>query len=139
MKIASSEITVSTRGHSDVIDLTTEVQKAVSKNKITEGTATIFVIGSTAGVTTIEYEPGLVKDLKDAFQRIAPDNILYEHHERWGDDNGSSHVRASILGSSLTVPIVDGQLVLGTWQQIILVDFDTRARERSVLVQMMGN
>lgn len=138
MKVVSSSLSITSRGHTDIIDLTAEIQKILSKNKLSEGTVTIFVNGSTAGVTTVEFEPGLVKDLKSAFQRMAPDNIDYDHHDRWGDDNGHSHVRASILGPSLSVPVIQGQLSLGTWQQIVLIDFDTRARDRTLVVQLMG-
>ena len=138
MKVKSTEFSVYSRGHTDLIDITPKVQKIVSENKFKEGTATVFVTGSTAGLTTIEYEPGLVEDLKEAFQRIAPDDIDYAHHERWHDDNGHSHVRASLLGPSLAVPFVDGTLTLGTWQQIVLIDFDTRERQRNLVVQIMG-
>jgi secondary thiamine-phosphate synthase enzyme len=99
--------------------------------------AVVFVPGSTAAVTTIEYEPGLVKDVKEAFEKIAPEGAAYHHHERWGDDNGSAHVRAAMLGPSLMVPFVKGKLLLGQWQQIVLVDFDTRARTRDVVVQVI--
>lgn len=138
MKIFTSEYTILTQGNTDVVDLSETIRKIVEKEKIREGLATIFVNGSTAGITTIEFEPGLVKDIKEAFQRIAPTDIPYAHHERWGDDNGHSHIRASLLGPSLTVPIHEGKLTLGTWQQIVLIDFDTSARKRTVLVQMMG-
>jgi secondary thiamine-phosphate synthase enzyme len=138
MKTQSFNLSVQSRGHTDVIDITPKIQKILSECKLKEGTATLFVTGSTAGLTTIEYEPGLVKDIKAAFQRIAPDHIDYAHHARWGDNNGHSHVRASILGSSLVIPFVKGTLTLGTWQQIILVDFDTRERERNLVVQIMG-
>ncbi len=138
MKVSHSTLKVSSRGHTELLDITSEVQKILSKSDLKQGSVTLFVQGSTAGLTTIEFEPGLVKDLKDAFQRIAPDDIPYAHHERWGDDNGNSHVRASLMGPSLVVPFLKGKLTLGTWQQIVLVDFDTRARERDLVVQMMG-
>jgi secondary thiamine-phosphate synthase enzyme len=99
---------------------------------------TVFVVGSTAGLTTIEYEPGLVHDIKKAFERIAPESGHYQHHEKWGDDNGHSHVRATLLGPGLTIPVVSGKLPLGTWQQVILVDFDTRPRNREIVVQITG-
>jgi secondary thiamine-phosphate synthase enzyme len=121
------------------MDLTTEVAKAVADSEIVSGIATVFVTGSTAGITTIEFEPGLVHDISTAFERLFPRDLHYRHHERWGDDNGHSHVRASMLGPSLTVPFRDGRLTLGTWQQIILVDFDTSPRTRNYVIQILGD
>lgn len=138
MRIFASELVIPTRGHTDVVDLTETVRKIVAKEKIQEGTAILFVSGSTAGITTMEYEPGLIEDIQAAFGRIAPEELDYAHHQRWGDDNGHSHIRASLLGPSLTVPIHKGKLTLGTWQQIVLIDFDTSARKRTVVVQMIG-
>ena len=115
-----------------------EVAQAVARSRLASGIATVFVLGSTAGVTTIEFEPGLVHDLGTAFDRLAPREFEYKHHERWGDDNGHSHVRAALLGPSLSVPFVKGELCLGTWQQIVLVDFDTRPRNREFLIQILG-
>ena len=138
MTVVSQTEHLTTRGRDDCVDITDAVQRSVTKAKIRQGLATIFVTGSTAGVTTIEYEPGLVHDLKDAVQRLFPDTLRYAHHESAGDDNGFSHLRASFLGPSLTVPIVDGQLQLGTWQQIIIADFDVRPRSRSYLIQLLG-
>ena len=129
---------VPSRGHGDILDITRNVAEAVAGSGLSNGVATIFVTGSTAGLTTIEYEPGLVHDLTAAFERLYPQAMEYLHHEKWGDDNGHSHVRASMLGPSLAVPFVDRTLTLGTWQQIILVDFDTRPRSREYVVQMMG-
>jgi secondary thiamine-phosphate synthase enzyme len=125
---------VETRGHTHVVDITRQVGEAVQGT----GVATVFVSGSTAGLTTLEYEPGLVKDLQEAFEKIAPESAPYHHHDTWGDDNGSAHVRAALLGPSLAVPFVDGKLLLGTWQQIVLVDFDTRARTRDITVQVVS-
>jgi len=125
---------VRTRGHTDIVDITRQVAAAAQGS----GTATVFVPGSTAGVTTIENEPGLLEDLKEAFERMAPEGRRYHHSETAGDDNGTSHVRAAMLGPSLTVPFVDGRLLLGTWQQIVLVDFDTRPRTREITVQVLG-
>lgn len=136
--ILSIRISASTRGHGDVVDLTPQVSRVVSESRVGNGIAAVFAIGSTAGITTIEYEPGLVADLQEAFERLAKEGISYHHDLRWGDGNGHSHVRASLLGPSLTVPIEAGRLGLGTWQQIVLVDFDTRPRQREVLVQVMG-
>ena len=132
------DIRVSTKGRTAVHDLTEQLTKQLKESALKNGTATLFVIGSTAGITTIEYEPGLVKDIKIAYEKVAPEEGHYHHHDTWGDDNGNAHVRASMLGPSLVVPFVDGAFRLGTWQQVILVDFDTRPREREVLVQFMG-
>jgi len=137
--VKTENLKIQTRGNCDVVDITDQVRKAIATSRITNGTVTLFNVGSTAGITTTEYEPGLVNhDIKAAFERIAPQNTRYEHEETWHDDNGHSHVRASVLGPSLAVPIVDGQLTLGTWQQIILVDFDTRPRTRTVICQIIG-
>jgi|TARA_B100000315_G_scaffold260649_1_gene323705 secondary thiamine-phosphate synthase enzyme len=136
--IVTNRISLQSRGHCDIIDITHEVAEQVAKTKITSGTVTIFVAGSTAGITSIEFEPGLVSDLKDMWQRLAPDNITYGHDRTWGDGNGYSHVRASLLGASLVIPFHDKRLTLGTWQQIVLVDFDNRSRSRQVVTQIMG-
>jgi secondary thiamine-phosphate synthase enzyme len=137
--VKTEKISVKTKGNCDVVDITEKVSSAVRQSRITNGTVTLFNVGSTAGITTTEYEPGLVNhDIKAAFEKIAPRNARYEHEETWHDDNGHSHVRASVLGPSLAVPIVDGQPTLGTWQQIILVDFDTRPRTRTVICQIIG-
>lgn len=137
--IKTETICVKTRGNCHIVDLTEEVGQRVAASGMAAGTVTLFNVGSTAGLTTVEYEPGLVQhDLAAAFERIAPQEGRYEHEETWHDDNGHSHVRASLLGPSLVVTFVDGQLTLGTWQQIILVDFDTRSRERHVVCQIMG-
>ncbi len=129
---------IATRGEGEILDVTASVAEAVRESGIAKGVATVFVTGSTAGLTTLEFEPGLVHDLKAAFERLYPREMEYRHHERWGDDNGHSHVRASMLGPSLVVPVIDGVLTLGTWQQIVLVDFDTHPRTREFLVQMLG-
>lgn len=127
-----------TAGQGDVQDVTGEVVAAVSASGMTAGVATIAVVGSTAGITTIEFEPGAVADFDRLFEQLAPRNAAYAHHERWGDDNGSSHVRAALLGPSLALPFSDAQLALGTWQQVVLVECDTRARERELVVQLVG-
>lgn len=127
-----------TRGNGHTIDLTADLQQAVRESGIREGIAVLFVIGSTAALTTMEYEPGLVSDLQRALEGIAPTHASYAHEARWGDDNGHAHVRASLLGPSLTVPIVQGQATLGTWQQVVLIDFDTRPRQRRVQIQILG-
>ena len=137
--VVTEQIKVRTKGNCDIINITDEVQQAISRSKINSGTVTVFNVGSTAGITTVEYEPGLVnRDLAEAFERIAPQSEYYEHEQTWHDDNGHAHVRASLLGPSLVVPFVDVQPTLGTWQQIILVDFDTRARTRTVICQIIG-
>ena len=137
--VKTSKIEVKTRGGCHIVNITEQVSEVVVQAGLVEGTITVFNIGSTAGITTTEFEPGLVNyDIKTLFERIAPRGARYEHEETWHDDNGHSHVRASLLGPSLSVPVIDGRLALGTWQQIILVDFDTRARTRTVICQMMG-
>lgn len=127
-----------TRGQGDVQDLTATVQAAVAQSEVRNGIVTVFVVGSTAGITTIEFESGVIADLDRAFEQIAPRSAEYQHHLRWHDDNGSSHVRAGLLGPSLTVPVMDGSLALGTWQQIVLVEFDTRPRAREIVIQVLG-
>jgi secondary thiamine-phosphate synthase enzyme len=139
MEIKTFSISVSTKGNCDIIDITDDVNAIIVNNKFNEGSAVIFVGGSTAGITTIEYEPGLLKDYPKFFERIAPVNMNYEHDNTWHDGNGHSHVRAAIQGASLTVPFSNGRLLLGTWQQIILVDFDNRSRKREITVQLIGN
>lgn len=138
MEIETHSISISTKGNCDIIDLTDKVRSLISSNNFYEGNALIFAGGSTAGITTIEYEPGLLKDYPKFFERIAPTSINYEHDKTWQDGNGHSHVRAAIQGASLTVPFSKGRLLLGTWQQIIFVDFDNRPRRREVVVQITG-
>ena len=138
MSVQSTTFTLETAGFTDIHDITGRASQFISASGILNGTLTLFVPGSTAGVTTIEYEDGALEDLKNAFERIAPKGFHYAHDARWGDGNGFAHVRAAILGPSLTVPVIRGRLGLGTWQQIILVDFDNRPRERSVILQVMG-
>jgi len=136
--VITKNIHLKTGGQTDILDITEKVAAEVASSGITSGTVTVFVAGSTAGVTTIEYEPGLIADFKNAWQRIAPLGIPYEHDSRWGDGNGFSHVRASFLGCSLVVPFTDKSLSLGTWQQIVVVDFDNRPRSREIVLQIMG-
>jgi secondary thiamine-phosphate synthase enzyme len=136
--VISDRILVRTRGDGDVVDITGETGRAITNCGLKNGIATLFVMGSTAGLTTVEYEPGLVADLGDAFERVAPRDVPYAHNARWGDGNGHSHVRASMLGPSLTVPFEDGRPMLGTWQQIVLIDFDNRPRRRELAVQLIG-
>ncbi len=136
--IITREISLQTKGNCDIIDITPKVAAQVAEAGANDGTATIFVAGSTAGVTTIEFEPGLISDLKAMWEQLVTQNIQYKHDARWGDGNGYSHIRASLLGASLAVPFHDKSLTLGTWQQIVLVDFDNRPRSRKVVVQIMG-
>ncbi len=138
MSVWSLKKTVDSRGDNHIIDITSEIESSVKGVFADSGIVTVFVPGSTGGVTTIEFEPGAVHDLEAAFERLAPRNLEYRHHLRWGDDNGHSHVRAAVLGPSLTVPFLQGRLMLGTWQQIILVDFDTRPRSREYVIQILG-
>ena len=138
MTITTQTEHLKTKGQDDCVDITETVQRAVSRADVRQGLATVFVTGSTAGVTTIEFEPGLVQDLKAAVRRLFPESLPYAHHEAAGDDNGFSHLRASFIGPSLSVPIVDGRLQLGTWQHIVLLDFDTHPRARSYLIQLLG-
>ena len=138
MPVITKNIKINTKGDTDIIDITSKVQDAVSKSNIKSGAATVFVQGSTGGLTTVEYEPGLVQDLKTFFEKVAPKSGHYEHNMRWHDGNGYAHVRASFLGPSLTIPFVEKTLQLGTWQQIIFIDFDNRSRSRELIVQIIG-
>ena len=140
MSAESHTFSVETRGHDEVLNLTDQVAACLNGGTIHTGTATVFVVGSTACITTTEFEPGLAThDLAAAFERLAPRDGAYRHEATWHDDNGHSHVRAALVGPSLTVPVVEGCLCLGTWQQIVLIDFDTRPRTRKVLVQVLGD
>jgi len=136
--VVTKKISLQSKGHCDIIDITPQVEQQVAETKINNGIAVIFVSGSTAGVTTIEFESGLISDFQSMWERNIPQNIPYSHDRRWGDGNGYSHVRASLLGASLVVPFSDKRLTLGTWQQIILVDFDNRPRSRQLILQIMG-
>jgi secondary thiamine-phosphate synthase enzyme len=138
MEVITEHIKISTNGNSEVVDITDKVTGLLHKQKLKEGTAIVFVVGSTASITTTEYEPGLRKDIPEMLERIAPSSSRYHHDDTWGDGNGHAHVRASFLGPSIVVPFTDGKLLLGTWQQIILIDFDTRARNRDIVVQFIG-
>ncbi len=138
MGVFYDEISIQTNGEVDIIDITSDVQSLVSKSKIKDGIVCVFVPGSTGTITTIEYEPGLMSDLPRALEKIAPKGIYYNHHETWHDDNGHSHVRASLMGPSATFPIKKGKLVHGTWQQVVFVEFDTRPRDRNIVVQIVG-
>ena len=136
--VVTKKIALQTKGECDIVDITQQVEREVAEAGINSGVVTLFVAGSTAGVTTIEFESGLLADFQSMWQRNVPKNIPYNHDRRWGDNNSYSHVRASLLGASLVVPFNDKRLTLGTWQQIVLVDFDNRPRSRQVVLQIMG-
>ena len=138
MKIFNYELNRQTQGFTDILDITDEVRSFLAKSKISEGLVTVFVPGSTGGITTIEYEPGLLQDIPEFFDQIIPQNSTYQHDKTWGDGNGFSHVRAALLGPSLSVPVFDGAMKTGTWQQIIFIDFDNRPRNRTITVQIIG-
>ncbi len=137
--IVTKHIKIKTKGENDILDLTDKIDAKIKESKISDGIVTVFVVGSTGALTTIEYEPGLLKDFPDMLARIAPNDIDYEHEKRWHDGNGRSHVKASLIGPSLTVPISNGDLILGTWQQIVFVELDTRQREREIILQIIGD
>ncbi len=138
MIIHNGKINVSTKGFADCVDLTADLEQRLADSKVREGLLTVMIAGSTAAVTTIEYEPGVIRDLQSALGRIAPQDMEYAHNLRWGDGNGFAHVRAALMKPSLAIPVIQGKLSLGTWQQVVLLDFDNRPRNRSVLVQIMG-
>ena len=138
MTIFSETILLSTKGFSDILDITDQVGEVTDRSGSKNGLVTVFCPGSTGSVTTIEYETGVLKDLKKAIEKVAPSGIPYEHDRRWGDGNGFSHVRAAFMKPSLTIPLIGGKLALGTWQQIVFIDFDNRSRERNLIVQIMG-
>lgn len=139
MEIITTSINIKTKGNNDIIDITDDVQSIINQYNFIEGNALVFVAGSTAGVTTIEYEQGLRKDYPDFFEKIIPKNIRYHHDDTWHDGNGYAHIRASLQGASLTIPFKNGKLLTGTWQQIIIIDFDNRPRNRNIIVQLNGN
>ena len=138
MTVFTKKINIEMEAEKGTADITPEVRKAVTESKIKNGIAVAFIVGSTGAVSTIEYEPGLLKDVPRALERIAPTNIDYDHHNTWHDDNGKSHVRSTIIGCSLTVPFIDGELVLGQWQQIIAMNLDTSPRKREIIIQIIG-
>ncbi|MGD8230319.1 MAG: secondary thiamine-phosphate synthase enzyme YjbQ [Desulfobacteraceae bacterium] len=138
MPIQVHNISVKTTTKTDILDLTPQVQEEVERSAVRNGLVILFIPGSTAALTTIEYESGVINDLKKAIERMAPEDLYYEHNERWGDGNGYSHVRSALLGPSLHIPLIDGKLILGTWQQIVLLDFDNRPRKRQIIMQTFG-
>jgi secondary thiamine-phosphate synthase enzyme len=135
----TESISMDTKGYCDIVDITPRLLSILRRLLIANGLVTLFCPGSTGSITTIEYEPGVLQDLKEALERIAPSNIPYRHDERWGDGNGFSHVRAALMKPSLTIPVVDGKLTLGTWQQVVFIDFDNRGRHRAIIVQILGD
>jgi secondary thiamine-phosphate synthase enzyme len=138
MTVVHKTIHVNTRGNGDMLDITPQISREIGSSNIDSGLATIFITGSTAGLTTIEYEGGVLSDYKDMWERNVPSTIPYQHDQRWGDGNGYSHVRASLQGPSLVIPFVSKKMMLGTWQQIVIVDFDNRARSREIVLQILG-
>jgi secondary thiamine-phosphate synthase enzyme len=138
LSVKTKQLSIHTRGEGDILDITSAVAEAVVETKLKNGIVTVFVPGSTGALTTIEYEPGLLKDFPNLLERVAPKNLAYEHEKRWHDGNGHSHVRASLIGPGLTVPFSNGRLTLGTWQQIIFMELDVRSRARNLILQIMG-
>jgi secondary thiamine-phosphate synthase enzyme len=136
--ICADEITLSTRGFADIVDITPQAIAAVKKSGIADGILIAFIVGSTASITTVEYEPGLIEDLKTVLERLVPTDGAYAHNQAWGDGNGFSHVRAALMGPGRTFPVKEGKISLGTWQQIVVIDFDNRPRQRKVVLQVMG-
>jgi secondary thiamine-phosphate synthase enzyme len=138
MTVVTKDIALQSKGNCDIIDITSQVVKNVEESGIDSGIVTLFIVGSTAGITTIEYEPNLVSDFKNMWDRVIPQNIPYAHNKTWGDGNGHSHMRASTLGASLIIPFVNKRLTLGTWQQVVFIDFDNRPRSRKITIQILG-
>ncbi len=139
MDIQTKQIEFNTRGNNHLVDITPRVKEILQDSDFSEGNVTVFAIGSTTGISTVEYEPGLVDtDVAGMYNKIAPYGVSYEHNKTWGDNNGASHLRSTLTGTSLVVPFIKGELMLGTWQQIIFIDFDTRARSRKVVIQITG-
>ena len=139
MSVITKHVKIQSKGENDIVDLTDKILVKIKESKIFSGIVTVFVTGSTGALTTIEYEPGLLKDFPDALSRLAPDEISYTHEQMWHDGNGRSHVKASLIGPSLTIPFSDGNLLLGTWQQIVFVELDSRERERNIVLQIIWN
>ena len=138
MTVITKNVQIKSKSENDIIDITDQVSKIVKESKIENGAVIVFIVGSTAAITTIEYEPGLQKDFPEMLSRLAPKEIEYAHDNAWHDGNGHSHVRASLIGPSLAIPIIEGRLTLGTWQQVVLVEMDTRPREREIILQIIG-
>ncbi len=138
MRILNNKISINTKGNEDFVNITRQLVKLCDSSGLENGIMTVFISGSTAGITTFEYEPGLIRDLKEFYDKMAPTSVHYHHNETWGDANGFSHVRATLTGPSMVIPFEKGKLLLGTWQQVVLMEFDNRPRSREVVVQVMG-
>lgn len=138
MAVITKYVEFSTAGEAEARDITAEISRALNETEMMSGTVTVFVPGATGGITTVEFEPGLEQDMKELWERIAPSDVEYNHDRAWGDGNGHAHLRATLLGPSLTIPFVDGELTLGTWQQVIMVDFDNKPRQRRIVLQFIG-
>jgi len=138
MDIIQHKLSIRTKGSGDLLDITPDITQLLHSSGLKDGNMTVFVVGSTAGLTTFEYEPGLIEDVRSFYQKLIPDNKRYSHDKTWGDANGFSHLRAALTGQSLTIPFENSKLLLGTWQQVVLAEFDTRPRQRQVVVQMIG-
>lgn len=138
MNITTHTLRINTKGNPDLIDITKELLKILKSAKLKEGNMLVFVVGSTAAITTFEFEPGLEEDIRDLYEKIIPQNRHYHHDDTWGDANGFSHLRAALQGPSLTIPFEEGKLLLGTWQQVVLAEFDNRPRQRQIIVQVIG-
>lgn len=138
MKIINHKLNLQTKGNPDLINITLQLEGLLSKSGLGKGSMTVFVVGSTAAITSFEYEPGLTQDMRDLYEKLIPENKHYQHDETWGDANGFSHLRAALQGPSLTVPFEAGKLMLGTWQQVVLAEFDNRPRQRQIIVQIIG-
>ena len=138
MQILNEKISLNTKGSGDLINITEELHRLLDRSSLTDGNMLVFVSGSTAGIVTFEYEPGMIADIKEFYEKLAPSASHYHHDDTWGDANGFSHVRGTFTGPSLSIPFQDGKLLLGTWQQVVLAEFDNRPRQREVIVQLMG-
>ena len=138
MKIFTYQLNINTRGKGDLIDITDDIQRYLEKTELSQGQVTVFVVGSTAAITTFEYEPGLIQDINELYERLIPSHKSYAHDQTWGDANGFSHLRSALQGPSLVIPFSKGRLLLGTWQQVVLAEFDIRNRQRKVILQFIG-
>ncbi|UCH37791.1 MAG: YjbQ family protein [Candidatus Bathyarchaeota archaeon] len=138
LTVFTKQLKLTTKGEEDIVNITSSIAKTVSQSKCTNGTVTVFVTGSTGSLTTLEYETGLLQDFSTILARIAPKNIVYDHNKKWHDGNGHSHIRASILGPSITIPVINNQLTLGRWQQIVFIEHDVRSRTRTLIIQIIG-
>ena len=138
LDLQTERLRLATKGPGDLVDITARLEAVLSQSKLKAGSMTVFGVGSTLGITTFEYEPGLIKDMRDLYERLAPSDRSYAHDETWGDANGFSHLRAALQGQSLTIPFENGRLLLGTWQQVVVAEFDHRPREREIVVQLIG-